>query len=145
MPEDDEAIIFANFNKIDKLDPVTLSVWMQLLHLVPNSFLWLMVPGNATTNSEDLDESGDQQLIVLRHLRAACAYHGIDWSTRVVVAKRNKKVLHIERHIAADIFLDTFVYGAHSTSTDSLRGVRSIFQFDRTKAHSHPIIFFFIC
>lgn len=29
----------------------------------------------------------------------------------------------IFRHLAADIFVDTFVYGAHSTATDSIRGV----------------------
>lgn len=27
------------------------------------------------------------------------------------------------RHAAADLFLDTLIYGAHSTATDALRGV----------------------
>jgi predicted O-linked N-acetylglucosamine transferase (SPINDLY family) len=30
--------------------------------------------------------------------------------------------MHIIRHFAADLFLDSLVYGAHSTATDALRG-----------------------
>ena len=33
---------------------------------------------------------------------------------------------HIVRHAAGDLFLDTLIYGAHSTATDSMRGVRQI-------------------
>jgi hypothetical protein len=31
------------------------------------------------------------------------------------------------RHAAADLFIDSFVYGAHSTATDALRGVSKQF------------------
>ena len=37
-------------------------------------------------------------------------------------APRVSKRDHILRHRACDLFLDTFIYGAHSTATDSLRG-----------------------
>ena len=42
---------------------------------------------------------------------------------RIIFAARVNKKEHIERHGAADLFLDTLVYGAHSTATDALRGV----------------------
>ena len=43
--------------------------------------------------------------------------------TRLIFAPRAPKSVHIRRHKAADLFLDTFIYGAHSTATDALRGV----------------------
>lgn len=52
----------------------------------------------------------------------SAAFHGIS-PTRIVFAERVSKTMHIERHLAADLFLDTFIYGAHSTATDALRGV----------------------
>lgn len=41
---------------------------------------------------------------------------------RVVWAKRMTKSEHLLRLAAADLFLDTLVYGAHSTATDALAG-----------------------
>ena len=48
-------------------------------------------------------------------------YHGIS-KDRIIFASRRDKALHISRHYAADLFVDTLVYGAHSTATDALRG-----------------------
>lgn len=48
---------------------------------------------------------------------------------RILFAPRADKNAHIRRHAAADLFLDTIVYGAHSTATDALRGVRREFVF----------------
>lgn len=131
LPVEEDAIIFANFNKIDKLDPESFSVWMQLLREIPRSFLWLMLPGKISNidNSSFADDAKsiseeDHFQVVLRNLQLVCAYHGVDWSSRIIIAERTKKKFHIERHLAADLFLDSFVYGAHSTSTDALRGVR---------------------
>ena len=42
--------------------------------------------------------------------------------SRIIFASRTAKSSHILRHRAGDLFLDTFVYGAHSTATDALRG-----------------------
>ena len=41
---------------------------------------------------------------------------------RLVWADRVPKAEHLRRHAAADLLLDTLVYGAHSTATDALRG-----------------------
>ena len=42
---------------------------------------------------------------------------------RIVFARRVKKAEHVARQRQAHLFLDTFIYGAHSTATDALRGV----------------------
>ena len=42
--------------------------------------------------------------------------------SRLLFADRANKTTHISRHAAADLFLDSLVYGAHSTATDALRG-----------------------
>ena len=41
---------------------------------------------------------------------------------RIRFAKRVDKRSHLQRVGIADLFLDSFFYGAHSTATDSLRG-----------------------
>ena len=42
LPTDPSRAVFANFNKIDKLDPESFSLWMQILRRVPGSVLWLL-------------------------------------------------------------------------------------------------------
>lgn len=46
---------------------------------------------------------------------------GIERS-RIVWAERVPKAEHLLRHPAADLFVDTLTYGAHSTATDALAG-----------------------
>lgn len=49
LPADLSRAVFANFNKIDKLDPESFFLWMQILRRVPGSVLWLLEPGAADT------------------------------------------------------------------------------------------------
>ena len=49
LPADLSRAVFANFNKIDKLDPESFSLWMQVLRRVPGSVLWLLEPGAVDT------------------------------------------------------------------------------------------------
>ena len=51
-----------------------------------------------------------------------CSVWGI-LKSRLIFAEYIPKDQHLLRHKAADLFLDTLVYGAHSTATDALRGV----------------------
>lgn len=44
LPADLSRAVFANFNKIDKLDPESFILWMQVLRRVPSSVLWLLEP-----------------------------------------------------------------------------------------------------
>ena len=57
----------------------------------------------------------------MNRLRGAAAAMGVHPS-RLLFAERANKTVHILRHAAADLFLDSLVYGAHSTATDALRG-----------------------
>ena len=102
--------VFANLNKQDKIDPASFSAMMQCLHRVPESVLWLLEPSRQEASE-----------IVKRNLRASAEKAGIS-SNRLVFAKRVDRTTHIQRMAAGDLFLDTFLYGAHTTATDAMRG-----------------------
>jgi len=104
------AVVLANFNKADKLDPASFRCWLGILQRLPYSVLWLLRPSEDAAFEE-----------MRRNLGGDAAAAGVD-PNRIVWAGRVPKVAHLRRHLAADLFLDTFVYGAHSTATDALRG-----------------------
>jgi len=101
LPE--RAFIFCCFNNSNKITPETFSLWMRLLHQVDGSVLWLLEDNAGATNN----------------LRGEAAAHGIAVE-RLVFAPRVKPVEHLARHRAADLFLDTLPYGAHTTASDAL-------------------------
>ena len=111
--------VFANFNKVDKLGPGSWRTWMRVLKRVPGSVLWLLEPSERTKAS---DIEGR-----LRREAMACGVH----PRRIVFAPRRSKRFHVARFEHADLFLDTFVYGAHSTATDALRGGLPVLTFQR--------------
>lgn len=94
---------------------------------LPKAYLWLLAPpGNrnlSTANSTGDISSPSQYDLMLQHLTAYAAYFGVNLRDRILIAERTTKAKHIARHAAADLFLDSFQYGAHSTATDCLRGV----------------------
>jgi predicted O-linked N-acetylglucosamine transferase (SPINDLY family) len=110
LPADKNVFVFANFNKQDKLEPEIFSVWMQILARTPNSVLWLLEPSHKYVGSG-----------VVENLRLEAEARGVS-RDRIVFASRVSKALHLRRVAAADLFLDSFMYGAHSTATDALRG-----------------------
>lgn len=95
--------VYCCFNNLSKIDPQTFSVWMRILKQVPESVLWLLAGRS----------NGVKQLC-----REAEAY-GVN-PERLVFASRLPKNEHLERHRLADLFLDTFVYNAHTTASDAL-------------------------
>ncbi|HRW64226.1 MAG TPA: tetratricopeptide repeat protein [Candidatus Competibacter sp.] len=101
LPE--QGFVFCCFNQIQKLEPILFSIWMRILHRVPDSVLWLY-----SENEEARDN--------LRATATACGVAG----ERLVFAKRLSKDRHLERHRLADLFLDTRIYGAHTTASDAL-------------------------
>lgn len=62
--------------------------------------------------------------IAMRNLLRAAQALGVS-QDRILFAPRIHKLGHIVRQAAGDLFLDSFVYGAHSTATDALRAVKS--------------------
>jgi predicted O-linked N-acetylglucosamine transferase (SPINDLY family) len=98
-----EGVVFCCFNNSWKITPEAFGAWMDLLRQVPGSVLWLLednpvAPGN---------------------LRREAASRGID-PARLLFAPKLALAEHLARHAAADLFLDTLPYGAHTTASDAL-------------------------
>lgn len=99
---------YCNFNKVDKLEPASFSVWMNILSKVPTSTLMLLKP------------STHHAFITTKHnIAQEAAAHGVI-PDRIVWVNRVAKELHLSRHANCDVFLDSIVYNAHSTCTDAL-------------------------
>jgi predicted O-linked N-acetylglucosamine transferase (SPINDLY family) len=96
--------VFCCFNNSYKITPDVFDIWMRLLRKLDGSVLWL---------------SGTNRSAV-KSLRAEAMRHGIE-SERLVFAERMDHLSdHLARHAAADLFLDTFYYNAHTTASDAL-------------------------
>ena len=78
-------------------------VWIRLLQQVDGSVLWLLEDNPAAS----------------RNLRREAVARGVA-AERLVFAPRVKPAEHLARHRAADLFLDTLPYGAHTTASDAL-------------------------
>jgi predicted O-linked N-acetylglucosamine transferase (SPINDLY family) len=101
LPED--AFVFACFNQSYKITEPVFSRWCRILERVPASVLWLLVP------QDEIQQA----------LRARAAERGID-PARLLFAPFVDPVQHLARLPQADLFLDTFPYGAHTTCSDAL-------------------------
>jgi predicted O-linked N-acetylglucosamine transferase (SPINDLY family) len=97
--------IFCCTSGYGKILPETFAVWMNILKQVPGSCLWL-------------GESKDPGVMdkVLSHAEGL----GVK-SERLIFAKRlDLPADYLARLQLADLFLDTFPYGAHTLSNDAL-------------------------
>ena len=101
LPE--QAFVFCCFNNNFKIAPTVFNVWMRLLASTPGSVLWLL-------RDNDVAEM---------NLRAAAAARGVN-PDRLVFAPRQPLATHLARHRAADLFLDTLPFNAHTTASDAL-------------------------
>ena len=101
LPED--AVVFCCFNGGHKLRKLTFDRWMRILANVPDSVLWLL------GSSEVVHET----------LKAAATASGIS-PDRIIFAAKQPNPKHLARYPLADLFLDTFPYGAHTTASDAL-------------------------
>jgi protein O-GlcNAc transferase len=101
LPED--AIVFCSFNGAFKLTPDVFDCWLRLLQAVERSVLWLLQP-------ED---------IAMRALVAKATSRGID-PARLVFAPMVEPAEHLARLACADLALDCFPYGSHTTASDTL-------------------------
>jgi predicted O-linked N-acetylglucosamine transferase (SPINDLY family) len=100
----DDGVVFCSFNHDYKITPSLFDVWADLLRNTPRSVLWLM----------KLNEDAE------RNLLAAAVARDID-PKRLIFATR---VPRIEDHLArlrhADVYLDTYPYNGHTTTSDVL-------------------------
>ncbi|OQS04681.1 UDP-N-acetylglucosamine-peptide N-acetylglucosaminyltransferase [Thraustotheca clavata] len=100
------SFVFCNFNTINKMEPLSFDSWMRILSRVPGSVLWLLEP-----SAMDIG--------VMKTFRMEAASRGID-PHRLVFAPRVSKREHLERLRYAHLFLDSFIYNAHSTASDMI-------------------------
>jgi predicted O-linked N-acetylglucosamine transferase (SPINDLY family) len=101
LPE--RAFVFCCFNNAYKILPEVFALWLRLLAAVPGSVLWLLQPG------------AEAKANLRREAQAA----GID-PQRLIFAPPVAIGAHVARNAAADLFVDTFPYGAHTTANDAL-------------------------
>lgn len=101
LPED--VFVFACFNGMQKITAGTFGHWMKILLETPGSVLWLL------SGSEKTDQ----------HLRGLAEAAGVA-PDRLYFAPKAANAKHLARMGVADLFLDTFPYGAHSTAADAL-------------------------
>jgi predicted O-linked N-acetylglucosamine transferase (SPINDLY family) len=99
----DDAFVFCCFNNSWKISAPVFAVWMRLLAAVPGSVLWLL---------------GDNDQAV-HNLRSAASAQGIE-PARLIFAPRVDVKIHLARQRAADLFLDTLPYNAHTTASEAL-------------------------
>ena len=98
-----EGFVFCCFNQSSKLNPEIFDIWMNLLKSINNSGLWIL-PQNKTA---------------AKNLQKEAALRNVN-PKRIIFAQRMKMSDHLARHKAADLFIDTFPYTAHTTASDAL-------------------------
>ncbi|KAG7380960.1 hypothetical protein PHYBOEH_011239 [Phytophthora boehmeriae] len=113
----DHGFTFVNFNKIDKLEVSVFSTWMSILRRVPQSKLLLLDPGQHIQGGGTIEPVTSQE--IKRNLWREADAQGVS-RARVRFVSRISKIEHLRRHRVGELFLDTFIYGAHSTATDAL-------------------------
>jgi predicted O-linked N-acetylglucosamine transferase (SPINDLY family) len=97
------AFVFCCFNNSYKVTPEVFDCWMRILRRVDGSVLWLLEDNPAASNN----------------LRREASSRAVD-PNRLVFAPRTSLPEHLARHRAADLFLDTFTFNAHTTASDAL-------------------------
>jgi protein O-GlcNAc transferase len=95
--------VFCCFNNNWKILPETFDMWARIIQSVPNSVLWLY----------------KDEPTAARNLQARAKRQSVD-PNRIVFAERMPNAEHLARYRLADLFLNTFPYGAHTTASDAL-------------------------
>ena len=101
LPE--TGFVFCCFNNNYKIVPSTFDGWMRILKQVDGSVLWLLEDNPAAAGN----------------LVAEAGRRGVD-GKRLIFAGRMPLPDHLARHRAADLFIDTLPYNAHTTASDAL-------------------------
>jgi len=95
--------VFCCLNGTQKITPQLFGAWMRILAAVEGSVLWL------------LDSSAESNA----RLRQMAAAAGIA-PERICFAPKRPNPQHLARYALADLFLDSFPYGAHTTASDAM-------------------------
>lgn len=101
LPE--RALVYCCLNGAQKILPSIFENWLTILRETPNSVLWLL---------GGVDEM-EARLTGVAQSRGVAP-------ERLVFARKKANPEHLARYVLADLFLDTFPYGAHTTAADAL-------------------------
>jgi predicted O-linked N-acetylglucosamine transferase (SPINDLY family) len=99
----DDAFVFCCFNQAYKILPDLFSSWMRLLQAAPQTVLWLL----------------DWNAWATQNLQREARKCGIG-AGRLIFAPKLPLEAHLGRLGAADLFLDTLPYNAHTMASDAL-------------------------
>jgi predicted O-linked N-acetylglucosamine transferase (SPINDLY family) len=102
LPE--RAFVLCGFTRVEKIEPRLFERWLDLLMALPDAVLWLGPASSAATAA----------------LRTRAIQRGLD-AERLVFVERVDHGAHLARHRAADLFLDTWTFNAHTTGLDALQ------------------------
>jgi predicted O-linked N-acetylglucosamine transferase (SPINDLY family) len=100
----EDGFVFCCFNNTYKISPDIFNSWMRILTKTPNSLLWLVDNGEATTTN----------------LKKEAISRGVD-PDRIIFAKNIPIPEYLARFKLADLFLDTYPYNAGTVGSDALR------------------------
>jgi protein O-GlcNAc transferase len=100
----DDAVVFCSFNQIYKVTPEIFDIWINLLGAIDHSVLWLREP----------------QAVAAEALRNRLAMRGLDSGRLVFAPLVAAASEHRARIAQADVALDCFPYGSHTTASDIL-------------------------
>jgi predicted O-linked N-acetylglucosamine transferase (SPINDLY family) len=107
---DDQILKICNFNKIDKLDPLSFRMWMQILRRVPRSRLYLLEPITSEEQKSIPPNSGPPpNVMAKRNLIDELQAEGFVYSegnestpsSRMEFYPRVSKVDHVRRYYLA--------------------------------------------
>lgn len=95
--------VLGMFNAINKVREDVWAVWMRIMREVPDAILWTLDPG----------EHG--RVCIAKYTKA----HGV-LPKRIFIAPPKKQKEHLARMQCADLMLDPWPYGGHTTTADAL-------------------------
>jgi len=98
-----EHVVFACFNRIEKINPHIFAIWMQILKAVPDVVLLLVL----------------EQPIARQRLSQQVANSGVD-PERLIFSNKVSSVVFPELCGVADLLLDTSPYGSGATAVAAL-------------------------
>jgi len=98
-------VVLCCFNSGYKFNPEVFDAWMRILAQVPEAVLWLLA------------RRGEERWV--SNLRREMVRRGLD-ARRLVFARARANPEYLALYRAADLFLDTWPYNAHTTASDAL-------------------------
>ena len=101
LPE--TGVVYCCLNGAQKITPSVFDSWMTILRETPVGVLWLLGSG------DDMEA----------RLKGFADSRGVP-PARLVFARKKANPEHLARYVLADLFLDTFPYGAHTTAADAI-------------------------